>query len=94
MTPEDAERVVTVARAALVEVGGDPGHVYLHGCWPASRLGDKEAYRALCIGAMAVHGPTYMVRCWPCSPGTARTACTPVRDVLAGHTCGHERITT
>ena len=95
MTPEDTERRMTVARAALAEIGGDPGRIYRTRRVAACLVGDDEAYRALCIGAMAAYGPDRMVRCLSCSPvDLGRPVCTPVRDVLAGHTCQHERITT
>lgn len=85
-----------VARAALMEVGEEPGlvievpdpivpgRVVLR-----NSLGNTLARRAGLLGLLAEHGPNYLVRCAHCAPrGQTSPACTPIRDVLRGVTCG------
>lgn len=81
---------LTVARAALMEVGVDlvlvdtaeDGRLQ---CWP----GNPPALRAMLLGTMAAHGGDYLVRCDCCNwRAEIRPPCTPVRDALRGLTCG------
>jgi len=92
MSTADTERRITIARAALAEVGGDPGRVYLLGGDPTCSVGDYEAYRAMCLGAMVVLGPDCLIRCESCAPfALDRHVGTTARDVLAGMICHHGR---
>lgn len=77
---------VSVARAALMEVGVSPDQVF-----PGSngvRGSGRNAYRAALLGHMAVLGGGGMVRCWTCAHRTHSAPCTQVRDALRGFTCG------
>lgn len=91
-----AVSALDVARAALMEVGGDPSDVW---AYPdplvvgrqavACSTGNPLAWRAILLGRHAACGPEFAVRCLNCAdaPDIA-VPCTPVRDVLRGVTCG------
>lgn len=84
------ELALKVARAALLEVGGDgpmwltpdesiPNRVLL---W-----GYPDTAKARYIGLAAEFGGDYVVRCSTCHSNVDWPPCTPVRDVLRGVTC-------
>ena len=86
MTLVDA---LSVARAALMEVGGDLDDVGLS--WNGEGLSsapNAQADQAALLGMMAEYGPHYVVRCRTCIDCRWSIPCTPVRDVLRGVTCG------
>lgn len=87
-----------IARAALMEVGGDPTSVWeIPDRFVPGRMtlmampwfGDNMTARLL--GLMAAHGSGYLIRCIPCQWADAPEPCTPVREVIRGITCGRER---
>ena len=79
-----------VARAALLEVGADPNRVWPENDGPMVQTGDAPAIRAMYLGLAAEYGMTHLSRCTSCALQWERNppACTPVRDVLRGVTCG------
>ena len=80
-----------VARAALLEVGGDVAEIeydYADGEIVAETY---IGFKATLLGEMAAYGPHFVTRCWPCwdsEEDEYPSPCTPVRDVLRGVTCG------
>ena len=86
MTLVDA---LSVARAALMEVGGDPRDVWIEGGWLRGFMDDSLVVRAGYLGLMAQCGGDHSVCCESCAVAAMPLPpCTPVRDVLRGVTRG------
>ena len=84
---------LTVARAALLEVGEDPALVYW-GFHPGTQIKGLRGpatdvhTKARWLGRMAAEGPDVMTWCSDCTTRASAVPCTPVRDALRGVTCG------
>jgi hypothetical protein len=90
----NVDLALDVARAALLEVGGNMASVYIDeddpfrdrtiATWPFDHVADKAAI----LGILAAEGPNFIIRCGNCVTRWATHGpCTPVRDVLRGLTC-------
>lgn len=76
--------VLEVARAALIEVGRDPGELGIdmndgRVCFPQY---DEQAARAVLLGEIAVNGPNFLVTCEKCWNLRLEGYCTPAWKLL------------